>query len=106
MHVQTAFGRLTVAQKTPGARRLYMAVAALRRDVSQLEPTDRFHHLGPQIREGHVSQHKTVARHRQFPLHADPDIAMQWDAVRTTHMQRMRELHRGFWHQRIDELPI
>src|SRR5262245_28368780 len=105
-YLHLAFGRLAFAWKTPEPSRLDMAVATLHLDVSEIEPTDRFHHLGPQVRERHVCQHKTVAGHRQVPLHADPHIAMQWDAVRPTHMQWAGELHRGLWHQRIDERAI
>ncbi len=91
--------------KMPGAGTLYVPLASLRLDVSDVEPAYRFHHPRPQISERHICKHKTVAGHRQIPLHANPDIALQADAVRPTDMQRVRELHRHLWDERIDERP-
>ena len=61
--------------KMPGACTLYVPLASLRLDVSDVEPAYRFHHPRPQISEQHICKHKTVAGHRQVPLHANPDIA-------------------------------
>src|SRR5262245_49114663 len=107
MEVQTqiTLGRLASLHKMPGACTLYVPLASLRLDVSDVEPTYRFHHPSLQISERHICKHKTVAGHRQVPLHANPDIALQGDAVRPTDMQRVRELHRNLWDERIDEPP-
>src|SRR4029450_2680636 len=107
MEVQTqiTFGRLTPLHKMPGACTLYVTLASLRLDVSDVEPAYRFHHPSPQISERHICKHKTVAGHCQIPLHANPDIALQADAIRPTDMQRVRELHRHLWNERIDDPP-
>src|SRR5215510_1689005 len=107
MEVQTqiTFGRLAPLHKMPGACTLYVPLASLRLDVSDVEPAYRFHHPCPQISERHICEHKTVAGHLQIPLHANPDIALQTNAIRPTDVQRVRELHRHLWDERIDERP-
>src|SRR4029450_12859544 len=107
MEVQTqiTFGRLAPLHKMPGACTLYVTLASLRLDVSDVEPAYRFHYPRPQISERHICKYKTVAGHLQIPLHANPDIALQTNAIRPTDMQRGRELHRHLWDERIDERP-
>ena len=70
MSVQTqiAFSRLAPMHKMPGACTLYVPLASLRLDVSDVEPAYRFHHPSPQISEQHICKHKTVAGHRQIPF--------------------------------------
>src|SRR5262245_2088802 len=107
MEVQTqiTLGRLALMHKTPGACTLYVTLASLRLDVSDVEPAYRFHHPCLQISERHICKYKTVAGHLQIPLHANPDVALQRNVIRPTDMQRARELHRHLWDERIDECP-